>query len=462
MKLHFRWGDEPFEFECFDSGVSKLTSEEVLKGESYPKVPFARDVRVVLDVGANCGAASVYFSRAYPDAQVFAVEPAAAAHALLVANTAGLPNVHPFHVGLHDHDAEVPLYSGAQGPGASSIHPSELTTDEVEPVQLRSARAWVAEQGIDRIDVLKVDTEGCEVAILEDLVDLLPGIQAIHLEYHSDDDRRALDRILAGTHVLGLGKMFLDIGEVSYVSKDLFPDGDRSRSTVQAMLFGSAAAAPVKAVPITPEEAADAARASRGPARPKVFGIGLGKTGTTSLAEAFEALGFRHAPPQVPLLLQYREGRIGEIVAEAEPWESFDDFPWPLVYRELAEAYPDARFVLTLRESPEAWIESLVAHAGRTGESVFKEIAYGYALPFGHEEHHLDLYRRHEADVRAFFADRPDRLLVVSWDAGGGWDELCDFLGLPVPDRPFPWANQDPENRSAQIGERRQYSQTQG
>jgi hypothetical protein len=46
--------------------------------------------------------------------------------------------------------------------------------------------------------------------------------------------------------------------------------------------------------------------------------------------------------------------------------------------------------------------------------------------------------------VLAFFADKPGRLLRFDLWAGHGWAELCGFLGLPVPDRPFPHRNAAP------------------
>jgi hypothetical protein len=51
-------------------------------------------------------------------------------------------------------------------------------------------------------------------------------------------------------------------------------------------------------------------------------------------------------------------------------------------------------------------------------------------------------YRRHEAVVRAYFANRPDDLLVFDVAGGDGWEPLCAFLGQRPPDAPFPWDNQ--------------------
>ncbi|MET0902827.1 MAG: hypothetical protein ABWZ52_06285, partial [Acidimicrobiales bacterium] len=65
-------GDDgaPIDFECGDTLVSRWVCEEILAGKTYPYLPFVPDVRVVFDVGANCGAATVHFARHYPDAAI--------------------------------------------------------------------------------------------------------------------------------------------------------------------------------------------------------------------------------------------------------------------------------------------------------------------------------------------------------------------------------------------------------
>ena len=83
-------------------------------------------------------------------------------------------------------------------------------------------REWLEENSISTIDILKIDTEGCEVPILEALSDLLPSVKVIYLEYHSDDDRKAFDRLLGDTHLLLHGHMMVHLGEVTYVARDAF------------------------------------------------------------------------------------------------------------------------------------------------------------------------------------------------------------------------------------------------
>jgi FkbM family methyltransferase len=225
-KLTFQWDGEDMEFECFDNPLSKMMCESILSGKTYRPIPFVRDVGAVMDVGANVGAAAVFFSLAYPHATIHAFEPASRPYRLLKANTEGRPNVRAHDFGLHSADMQVPLYSGTYDSAMSSVVKGEGTTAESELITLRSVRDWLGECGIAGIDVLKIDTEGCEVPLLEALGDLLPSVRVIHLEYHSDDDRKAFDRMLGDTHLLMHGQMLVHLGEVTYVAKDAYESED--------------------------------------------------------------------------------------------------------------------------------------------------------------------------------------------------------------------------------------------
>ena len=114
------------------------------------------------------------------------------------------------------------------------------------------------------------------------------------------------------------------------------------------------------------------------------------------------------------------------------------------MFRELDARYPDARFVLTERSSPQLWVDSLKNHAERAGTPRVREIAYGHASPGGHEQELIDQYEAHGRAVRAHFASRPEKLLVDCWGQASRWDDLCAFLGRSVPDAPFPHANRRP------------------
>lgn len=178
--------------------------------------------------------------------------------------------------------------------------------------------------------------------------------------------------------------------------------------------------------------------------RPKVFGIGLNKTGTTTLGTALETLGYRHQSVRPDLQRAWLRGDREKVFAVTDAYESFEDWPWPLMYKDLFARYPDARFVLTMRSSPETWLKSLKAHAMFTKPLwSCRKGAYGYHYPHHSEQAHLDFYNRHHDEVVAFFEAQGamDRLKVICWEQGDGWPELCDFLGIDAPEGAIPHAN---------------------
>ncbi len=174
----------------------------------------------------------------------------------------------------------------------------------------------------------------------------------------------------------------------------------------------------------------------------KVFGIGLNKTGTTTLKLALRKLGFDHSRRQTTLARAWMKREFAPIFAEADKHDSFEDWPWPLMYRELWQHYgPSARYILTRRQSPEVWVESLKKHAERTSGVMLRQGIFGYPFPHGVETEHMAFYQQHLDEVRAFFADKPNCFLELCWEEGDGWAELCAFLNEPVPNTKLPHGN---------------------
>lgn len=173
----------------------------------------------------------------------------------------------------------------------------------------------------------------------------------------------------------------------------------------------------------------------------KVFCVGLGKTGTSTFAECMTRLGFWHRTGPGPWgLLMRQSGRTEPLMRLAAEYDSVDDFPWPYLYRELAEHFPDARFVLTKRCDPDTWFDSLSAHYDRAGGSLEWRLAYGLDSPYGARDELIDLYERHNRAVARYFSGT-GRLKELVWENGDGWAELCDFLDLPRPAGPLPHRN---------------------
>jgi len=166
---------------------------------------------------------------------------------------------------------------------------------------------------------------------------------------------------------------------------------------------------------------------------PKVFGIGLPKTGTLSLAKALEQLGYRtlHHAAYLGICAALNRARGERLLAVAdEQFDALVDGPLLDLYPELDRQYPGSRFVWTTRERG-AWLVSTLRHV--RGLHAAGELPLDAAS-------WLARYEEHSAGVAAYFAGRSDclRLDVCSGDA---WPPLCRFLGQAVPASPFPHAN---------------------
>jgi FkbM family methyltransferase len=214
-----------FPFYLFKSEACFQVANDIFAGSTYPIVPAVFGVKTVVDIGANVGAASVYLATAYPEARVYALEPAIFPLSLLRRNVATLPNVKVFSFGLHSSEKTVTLFHGRTDSVESSLSCSTRTTSESEQIHVVEASRFLSGQGIDQIDVLKIDTEGCEVPILRSLKAYLPDVKVLYVEYHSERDRRLIDIILAETHVLWRGHInFAYRGEFCYLKRELVPD----------------------------------------------------------------------------------------------------------------------------------------------------------------------------------------------------------------------------------------------
>jgi len=219
-----RVGERELSFRIFDTALSREIVRSIMTGKTYPHVPFLTDVQTVVDVGANVGVASLYFSLQYPGARILAVEPYPAAFALLTGNLAQVAGAEAHGVGLHDHDGAMPLFVSKEDPVTNSVSASSLNGDDSVLVPVRSARAFLREQRVERIDVLKIDTEGCELPILTNLGDMALGARVIYLEYHDESDRLEIDHRLRGTHILYASSIrHPHRGELCYVRYDAFP-----------------------------------------------------------------------------------------------------------------------------------------------------------------------------------------------------------------------------------------------
>lgn len=177
----------------------------------------------------------------------------------------------------------------------------------------------------------------------------------------------------------------------------------------------------------------------------KLFGIGLNKTGTSTLADCMRLLGYRHVSCRFDLLTQVQRGKLDQLFEICDANDSFEDWPFPIVYKDLFRRYGDgALYALTVRKSPEVWLRSLKNHSLTTPPSQHcRLMAYGYAYPHGFEREYLARYEKHNREVIEFFQDQGALHLLKTfcWENSDGWSSLCSFLEVSVPSQPFPHSN---------------------
>lgn len=199
----------------------EIVKDEILQGKCYPEVPMTGEVRTVVDIGANVGIAALMFAHRWPEAMIYCYEPDLDAFAGLCANTRGSAKIRTMPVGVYRISSKQKLFQGRHGSVTNSIKRSSLNYgNSYADVQLVGTDQLPAD-----IDVLKIDTEGCEVEILKGLEDRFGEIGLIYLEFHSDSDREEIHDILSETHSLCRGNISdLHRGELTYILYSRLPE----------------------------------------------------------------------------------------------------------------------------------------------------------------------------------------------------------------------------------------------
>jgi len=174
----------------------------------------------------------------------------------------------------------------------------------------------------------------------------------------------------------------------------------------------------------------------------KVFGVGLQKTGTSTLGKVLTIMGYKvEEETDYDLVDSLMAGDKEKIKERAVDYDGFEDNPWPLLYKDLDEWYPGSKFILTVRAESN-WINSITKHFG-SNKSAFREWYYGEGAPLGSEGLYIKKYLSHNNEVQEYFKNRPNDFLIVDFEKGDGWKKICNFLGEPVPNIDFPHLNKN-------------------
>ena len=191
----------------------------------------------------------------------------------------------------------------------------------------------------------------------------------------------------------------------------------------------------------------------------KIIGVGVGRTGTYSLKIAINQLGYgpchhmeeviKNIDIQVPLWSETLKGNMNWST-NYDGFKSAVDWPTAGFFRELIKEYPTAKYILTER-NPENWADSfgstiykLIEGKDKAPEkmhnwlNMVNEVVTKTGFPQGLKRDGLiNGFIAHNKAVRVIIPEEQLLIFLVK----DGWEPLCKFLNVPVPDVPFPHTN---------------------
>lgn len=200
----------------------------------------------------------------------------------------------------------------------------------------------------------------------------------------------------------------------------------------------------------------------------RLIGAGFGRTGTMSLKGALELIGYGpsfhmidllRTPELLPPWAAAARGEPVDWRAALDGWGSTVDWPGCTFWEQHLQTWPEAKVLLNVRDA-EGWYRSCLnsiweaKEMGLRGElrgsdtenaprpevmQMINDLIWNGTFHgrFLEKEYAFEVFHQHIADVKAKVP--ADQLLV--FEVKQGWEPLCEFLGVPVPDEPFPHLN---------------------
>jgi hypothetical protein len=201
--------------------------------------------------------------------------------------------------------------------------------------------------------------------------------------------------------------------------------------------------------------------------KPKIFCIGLNKTGTTSVRKAWEDLGIAVGNEgTAKRLFEFWALRdFDPIIKYCNSAQAFQDSPFsfPYTYIVLDQAFPGSKFILTVRNDAEEWYSSISRFHAKlwgggktpTKDDLMNAVNFYKGRPWQvnrvlfdtpenepyRKENLLDFYNRHNKEVVEYFKLRQNDLLVLNLKEKGAYLKFCRFIEREPNGTEFPWEN---------------------
>lgn len=188
----YRWRGAPIHYRPGTSDPTLIYSILLKSGrKSEYWVPQTLNPAVILDIGSNIGISSIYFARRFPRARIYAFEPVPENVALLSRNVAPYPNVRVLPVALGQTNGQIEMLASdtPHNLGGFSFYRQGSDPDRKIKVRMLDVNMALHELGIECVDLIKIDTEGCEYDILTALSErVLRSVMWIMGELHGERD----------------------------------------------------------------------------------------------------------------------------------------------------------------------------------------------------------------------------------------------------------------------------------
>ena len=212
-----------------DNILDQSVAKEILTGKCYPLIAAANDISLIWDIGANIGAAALYFAKNYPSATIHCWEPSQdIVWECLLENTSRISRRTVLsQCGLAADNEQRSMNEWNMSTVTRSCRPQD---SDVEIVELPSWNFQPPPRIPEEIGIVKIDTEGCEVEILLALSDRAI-VPIYYIEYHSESDRRAIDNLLPEHHLVRCSAERKHRGNLTYVHKGIKTREDRFEIT---------------------------------------------------------------------------------------------------------------------------------------------------------------------------------------------------------------------------------------
>lgn len=200
----------------------------------------------------------------------------------------------------------------------------------------------------------------------------------------------------------------------------------------------------------------------------KIFCVGMNKTGTTSMAKLFKEMGLAVGSqrPAELLIKDWGKSDYSSLIKYVKyKGVAFQDVPFslPNTFKVLDREFPNSKFILTIRDSPEVWYRSLttfhIKMFGKNGnlpsEEDLKDANYVYPgwawemsqlqNPTGNNIYDREMLIRSYIDynnaVMNYFKDKPEKLLVINLKEEEALEKICEFLHVKKIPSKIPWEN---------------------